>query len=497
MRVFAAGAEIPADGIPVPQRYWAVLTIALAVGLAVIDGAIANIALPTIAIDMHATPSEAIWVINAYQLAVTVSLLPLASLGEIFGYRRVYMAGLAVFTVASLCCALSGSLAQLTAARVLQGFGAAGIMSVNSALTRFVYPRSELGRGMGINALVAATCSALGPTIASGILSIADWTWLFAINVPLGAIALVIALRSLPATLRAGHRFDVASAVLNALTFGLLIIGINGYAHGGGGIDAVIELCGAVACGALLVRRQLDRSAPLLPVDLLAIPLFRLSVATSVLSFAAQALAFVALPFILEGVMGWDATATGLLMTPWPMATAFMAPLAGRLADRYSAGILGGIGMVVFSARAGAAGDRIAAGRGGGYRLAHGAVRARLRVFPVAEQPGDHHFRSAAPDRRRQRHAGHGAAAGADAGRHAGRPHLRDVRPYDGPGAAGGGRVRGLRRRDEPAADQPGANATCTVMRPNPTLRSIVTAPGVRARALTRRMPRLPPSPGV
>ena len=350
MRVFAAGAEIPADGIPVPQRYWAVLTIALAVGLAVIDGAIANIALPTIAIDMHATPSEAIWVINAYQLAVTVSLLPLASLGEIFGYRRVYMAGLAVFTVASLCCALSGSLAQLTAARVLQGFGAAGIMSVNSALTRFVYPRSELGRGMGINALVAATCSALGPTIASGILSIADWTWLFAINVPLGAIALVIALRSLPATLRAGHRFDVASAVLNALTFGLLIIGINGYAHGGGGIDAVIELCGAVACGALLVRRQLDRSAPLLPVDLLAIPLFRLSVATSVLSFAAQALAFVALPFILEGVMGWDATATGLLMTPWPMATAFMAPLAGRLADRYSAGILGGIGMVVFSA---------------------------------------------------------------------------------------------------------------------------------------------------
>ena len=326
------------------------VTIALAVGLAVIDGAIANIALPTIAVDMHATPSESIWVINAYQLAVTISLLPLASLGEIYGYRRVYMTGLAVFTAASLCCALSGSLAELTAARVLQGLGAAGIMSVNSALTRFVYPRSELGRGMGINALVAATCSALGPTIASGILAFATWPWLFAINVPLGMVALVIAMRSLPATLRSGHRFDAGSAVLNALTFGLLIIGVDGYAHGGGGIGAVVELCGAVACGAMLVRRQLDRSAPLLPVDLLAIPLFRLSVATSILSFAAQALAFVALPFILEGTMGWDATATGLLMTPWPMATACMAPLAGRLADRYSAGLLGGIGMAMFTA---------------------------------------------------------------------------------------------------------------------------------------------------
>jgi DHA2 family multidrug resistance protein-like MFS transporter len=344
-----AVTEIAEDGVPIPQRYWAVLTIALAVSLAVIDGAIANIALPTIAIDMQATPAAAIWVINAYQLAVTVSLLPLASLGEIYGYRRVYLAGLAVFTLASLCCALSDSLTALTLARVLQGFGAAGIMSVNSALTRFVYPRSQLGRGMGINALVAATCSALGPTVASGILAVATWEWLFAINVPLGVVALVIAWRALPATPRAKHRFDGASALLSGLTFGLLITGIDGYAHGERAIGAIVQLCASVVCGVLLVRRQLDRSAPLLPIDLLRIPLFRLSVATAVCSFAAQSLALVSLPFILEGTMGWDATATGLLLTPWPVATAFMAPVAGRLADRYPAGLLGGIGMAVFT----------------------------------------------------------------------------------------------------------------------------------------------------
>ena len=338
------------DGLPIPQRYWAVVTIALAVGMAVIDGAIANIALPTIAADMRATPAASIWVINAYQLAVTVTLLPLASLGEIYGYRRVYQTGLAVFTLASLACALSHSLPTLAAARVLQGLGAAGIMSVNSALTRYVYPRALLGRGMGLNALVAATCSAVGPTVASAILSVASWPFLFAINVPIGLIAFSIASRSLPPTPRANFNFDYGSAVMNALTLGLLVLGVDGYAHGEGALATAVELAGCATVGVFLVRRQLGRSAPLLPVDLLRIPLFRLSVATSVLCFAAATLAFVSLPFALQGSRGWTATQTGLLMTPWPVATAIMAPIAGRLADRYSAGLLGGIGMATFTA---------------------------------------------------------------------------------------------------------------------------------------------------
>ncbi len=337
------------DGLARPQRDLAIITIGLAVGLAVLDGAIANIALPTIAADMHVSPSSSIWVINAYQLAVTISLLPLASIGEIYGYRRVYQTGLGVFIVASLACSLSHTLVELTLARVLQGFGAAGIMSVNSALTRYVYPRAMLGRGMGYNALVAATCSAVGPTVASGILAVANWEWLFAINVPIGIIAFTIAARSLPQTPRGAAKFDVASAVLNALFFGLLITGIDGYAHGESAGTAVVELlCAAVMC-VLLVRRQLDRASPLLPIDLLRIPLFRLSVATSMCCFAAATLAFVSLPFYLQGALGWNATSTGLLMTPWPMATAVMAPIAGRLADRYSAGVLGFIGMAVFS----------------------------------------------------------------------------------------------------------------------------------------------------
>jgi DHA2 family multidrug resistance protein-like MFS transporter len=163
------------DGIPLPQRTWAILTIALGITMAVMDSAIANVALPTIAREFHAAASSSIWIVNGYQLAITISLLPLSSAGDIIGYRRIYLGGLLLFTIASLSCALSESLAALAIARVVQGFGAAGIMSVNTALVRFIYPQRMLGRGIGLNAVVVAISAAVGPTVASGILSVASW----------------------------------------------------------------------------------------------------------------------------------------------------------------------------------------------------------------------------------------------------------------------------------------------------------------------------------
>ena len=335
------------DGLPPQQRRWAMLTIAIAVTMAVLDGAITNIALPTIARDLHVEAADAIWVVNAYQLAVTVSLLPLAALGDIFGYRRIYGVGLAIFTLASLACAMSHSLPALSLARVVQGFGAAGLMSVNTALIRFIYPRAMLGRGVGLNALVVATASALGPSVAAAILSVASWPWLFAVNVPLGALALGLAAPLLPRSPRAPNAFDLPSAGLSALTFGLLITGIDNL----GRLSPLVavELAGAALAGFILVRRQLALDAPLLAVDLFKRPVFSLSVATSICSFTAQGLAFVALPFYLEDVLGRSQVETGLLMTPWPLAVAFVAPIAGRLADRYPAGILGGLGLAALS----------------------------------------------------------------------------------------------------------------------------------------------------
>ncbi len=221
------------DGLPNPQRLLAFTTLAMAISMAVLDGTIVTVALPTMARQFAVAPENAIWIVNAFQLAVTVSLLPLAALGDILGYRRVYWWGLALFTVASLACALAPTFAVLTLARVVQGLGAAGIMSVNIALIRFIYPHARLGQGVGNMAVVVAVCSAGSPSVAAAILSVASWHWLFLINVPIGVVALVMAARTLPATPRAAGRLDLLSVLLNALTFGLVIAGVNGIGQGG------------------------------------------------------------------------------------------------------------------------------------------------------------------------------------------------------------------------------------------------------------------------
>ena len=335
----------PADGLPADARRWAVLALAISVGMATLDTAIANTALPTIAGDLQASPAASVWVVNAYQLAMVATLLPFAALGEILGYRRIFLGGLALFTLASLACALSWSLPTLTAARVLQGIGASGIMSVNTALLRFIYPKRLLGRGMGLNAMVVAIAFAVGPTIASVILAMGTWPWLFAINVPLGALSLVFALRALPHTARASHTFDALVAFYNVGTFSLLILALGEAAHQVDAKTVLIELAGALVFGTLLLRRQAGHPAPMLPVDLFRRPMFALSSLTAVCTFAAQGLAFVSLPFYFETVLGRSQVETGFLMTPWPVVVGLMAPIAGRLSDKYSPAALGGIGL--------------------------------------------------------------------------------------------------------------------------------------------------------
>src|SRR6202044_1460506 len=227
----AKPASPPMDGLPFERRIWAVVAISVAVGMASLDTAIANIALPAIATDLHVSPAEVVWVVNVYQIALVATLLPLGALGEIVGHQRIYLGGLVLFTLASLGCALAWSLPSLLAARALQGLGASGIMSVNTALLRFVYPSRMQGRGFGHNALVVATAFTLGPTIASGILSVGHWPWLFAVNLPFGLIAMAIGLKTLPATPRATHAFDFPGAMLASVCLGLFIIAIGSAAH--------------------------------------------------------------------------------------------------------------------------------------------------------------------------------------------------------------------------------------------------------------------------
>ncbi len=339
------------DGLPMPHRLWAILAVAFGVGLSVIDATITNVALPTIASQLHISEADSIWIVNAYQLSIMVSLLSFSALGEIVGYRKVYIGGLMLFTVASVGCALSGSFPTLVLARVMQGFGAAAVTSVNTTLIRFIYPKAQLGRGMGINATVVAVSSVAGPTLAAGILSVADWPWLFAVNVPIGLIALALSSRFLPQNpvKPRSNRLDWRDATLNALTFGLMMASVEGFSHGLDPRMVAVGIAALIAIGYLFIRRQLRENYPLLPLDLLRIPIFSISIVTSVCSFLGQMLAMVALPFFLQHTCSYNDVTTGLLLTAWPAVIMVVAPIAGLLVGRIHAGILGGTGLTMMA----------------------------------------------------------------------------------------------------------------------------------------------------
>ncbi len=380
---------IPADGLDRPARTWAVLSVAIAITLTVLDSSIANVALPVIAHDFGAKPSEAIWIVNGYQLAIVVALLPLAALSELIGFRRVYVAGLAVFAVASIACALSRGLPALTAARALQGLGAAGVMSVNGGLIRFIWPSRLLGRGIGLNAVVISIAAAVGPSLASAILALGPWPWLFAVNVPIALIALALAARVLPANPLSKRRFDWISAGLNAATFGALISGVDLLTRTPNVIAGGILTAIGVGTGTVLARREWSRPTPLVPFDLLRIRIFGLSVATSIAAFAAQTSR---LRFAALSLRGHAASRTGADGS----ASDAMAGGAGCGGPCRGLVVRQGLGRRALRDRARNAGR--GPGRPGrarqrrddaGHRLAHGAVRPGFRSLPDPQQPHD------------------------------------------------------------------------------------------------------------
>jgi len=292
-------------------------------------------------------------------VAILVMLLPCAMLGDRIGHRRVYLAGLSLFTLASLGCAFASSLGMLVGARAVQGLGAGGLMSVNSALVRQTYPRHLLGRGIALNSVIVATASVAGPTIAAVILSIASWPWLFAVNLPLGAAVFLLGRTALPPPVRSAPAsagppaLDVA---LNVGMFALVFLGADALGANAAGrsawlnapASAALAFAG-VAIGVFYVQRQRRLATPLLPLDLLRIPVFALSVCTSIAAFAAQTLSSVALPFLLLEALGRSPAQAGLLLTASPLGTVIAAPVAGRLIGRVPDGLLGAIGLATMA----------------------------------------------------------------------------------------------------------------------------------------------------
>ena len=331
--------------------YLAVTAVLAAIMMGVLDGTVMNVALPTLSHEFGVTPSDSIWVVNAYQLVVTMMLLGFAAIGDVFGYRRVFLAGVSIFATASALCAISTSFEMMVASRVLQGIGGACTMSINTALLRLIFPPNKLGRVMAANAVIVAVTAASGPALGGAILSIGHWSWIFLINIPMGLLALVLGWKLLPQNppQKEQQKLDGRSVIMNAVFFGLLIYTIEGMAHEGISTLLLLQTAVAIIVGVMYIRRQLQLPMPILPIDLFRIPIFSLSIGCSIACFTAQMLALVSLPFFMQHSLGLSVVQTGLLMTPWPLATTLTAPLAGRLIERLHPGILGSVGMGIFA----------------------------------------------------------------------------------------------------------------------------------------------------
>lgn len=333
------------------RDFAAIFSVLTVLVMTVLDGTLVNVALPVLAVDFGIPDSSAVWIVTVYQLLITMLLLPLSSVGDLYSYRRNFLTGVVVFTLSSILCAASGGFAMILAARALQGIGAAFVMSVNIALTRLIYPAAMLGRGMALNAMVIAIATAAGPTLAGSVLSFASWHWLFLINVPFGIAAFIIGWRLLPSNPARNRRasFDWISGVENAVVFGLLFYSLGSFSRKGGGAVYIVLAALAVIIGFFYVRRQFHRESPMLPVDLFGSRLYSLSIATSVCSFIAQNLALISLPFMFLNSLGFSEISTGLLMTPWPLATMVTAPLAARFVERHNPGMTAAAGMALFA----------------------------------------------------------------------------------------------------------------------------------------------------
>ncbi|MGG6045512.1 MFS transporter [Salmonella enterica] len=335
------------QGFEVPRRYLAAAAILIGVLMAALDSSIVNIALPTIASALQVDSASSIWITNGYQVASAAAMLICASLGTRIGEKRFYTSGMVLFTLSSLGCSLAPTFAVLVTMRILQGISYAVMISVGLGLYRVIFPPQALGTIFGLNALAFAVGTAIGPALGGLIISYLSWPWLFYINIPLGSAAIVFSLISLGVDSEKDKGFDWAGAVSSAAALGLMVVAVDQI---GRWESRTLIYC-AVASVALFVFffiAQTRAKHPLLPLDIFRSRQYSFAVLSSVSMFVAQGMALVGLPFVLQHTYHYSVLESAFIFTPWPVAVAFCAPVAGRLSNRFNPTQISTVGVVIF-----------------------------------------------------------------------------------------------------------------------------------------------------
>ena len=344
------------DGSAQPDRSpWPALW-AVCVGffMILVDTTIVSVATPTILGALHTDVNAVVWVTSAYLLAYAVPLLVTGRLGDRFGPRRVYLVGLTIFTVASLWCGLTNTITGLIVARVVQGLGAAVMMPQTMAVITRTFPAESRGRAMSLWGSVAGAATLVGPVLGGVLVDGLGWEWIFFVNVPIGVVGFVLAVRLVPELPIKVRRFDLLGVVLSAVGMFLLVFGIQeGQTYDWGTIAGPISVWSLIITGVVVLAVFIGWQARTKEEPLLSLALFRdrnfslACVAIATVGFGVTAMAFPTMLYA-QGVLGLTPTQAALLFVPMAIISGSLSPYVGRLTDRAHPRWVAGFGLACF-----------------------------------------------------------------------------------------------------------------------------------------------------
>ncbi|WP_149359328.1 DHA2 family efflux MFS transporter permease subunit [Lolliginicoccus suaedae] len=331
-------------GTPPPGSWAALWALCLGFFMILVDSTIVAVAVPSIMASLGTDIATTVWASSAYLLAFAVPLLITGRLGDSLGPKRVYMAGLVVFTLSSLACGLAGTIGLLIAARVVQGLGASLMNPQTMAIITRLFPAQRRGAALGMWGAVAGAATLAGPLLGGLLVGTLGWEWIFFVNVPLGMLALVLAWRLVPDLPRTARALDVPSVVLSAAAMFLVVFAIQeGQRYGWGRITGLVTIPGMLAVGVVLLavfvirQHRLGGRGALMPLSLFAQRNFTLAaIAISTMGLAMTSM-FLPLMVYLQDGRGLDAMRASLLIVPVAVLSGILAPVVGRVIDRIDA----------------------------------------------------------------------------------------------------------------------------------------------------------------
>ncbi|TIM72291.1 MAG: MFS transporter [Mesorhizobium sp.] len=348
-----AGRAVAENPERAPAVRWALASLSLSMLLSSLGISIANVALPTLTQAFDASFQEVQWIVLAYLLAITTLIVSVGRRGDITGRRRLLLAGLFLFTVASVLCGVAPTLWLLIAARAAQGLAAAIMMTLTMAFVGETVPKARTGSAMGLLGTMSAIGTALGPSLGGLLIAGAGWRAIFLVNVPLGLLAFCLAYHYLPAdrrepkTDRAG--FDVVGTLLLALTLGAYALAMTIGRGSFGQLNLALFVAAVFAAG-LFVLVEARVASPLIGLAAFGNTTLSASLATSALVATVMMATLVVGPFYLSRALGLDAAVVGIVMSVGPLVAALTGVPAGRIADRFGAGRMTVIGLIAIAA---------------------------------------------------------------------------------------------------------------------------------------------------